>query len=170
MTPFAPRALDRGLSAVLASLVRHENPDWNAEPSAQVVDLDDPRVAAAIEWVAARGSAVTARGEVADEVHAMADHRRDAWAARKTRVGTLLSYSTDRDATKPLLAMPTGSRWQLWTAPMSLRDVEPNVNLVVDERDDSIGGGPSWETAPPAPTPSPVDEDATEMELEGEQD
>ena len=38
VTPFAPRALDRGLTGVLASLLRLSGPEWNDNPGAGKVD------------------------------------------------------------------------------------------------------------------------------------
>jgi hypothetical protein len=71
----------------------------------------------------------------------------------------LLTYSEDRDTRKPLLELPTGATWELWTAPMSLRDVEPNVNLVIDERDDSLAFEGGWTSGPDQPVLPTIDQD-----------
>jgi hypothetical protein len=159
VTPFAARALDRGLSAVLASLIRHENLDWNPEPTARTVPLTDARVTELISAIGRRGEAVTERADVADGIADMAHHRRDAWSRRQARPGVLLTYSEDRDTRKPLLELPTGATWELWTAPMSLRDVEPNVNLVIDERDDSLAFEGGWTSGPDQPVLPTIDQD-----------
>jgi len=45
VTPFAPRALDRGLTGVLASLLRLSGPEWNDNPGAGKVDPAATRAA-----------------------------------------------------------------------------------------------------------------------------
>ena len=48
--------------------------------------------------------------------------------------GPRLVYREEKGNAISLLEMPTGFDWQLWTAPMSMRDVEPSVNLVHPRR------------------------------------
>lgn len=165
VTPFAVRALDRGLSAVFAALVRHETVEWNPEPAARTVTLADARVTAIIDAIARRGESVAARADVGEVIRDMARHRRGVWGGRQTKPGVLLSYSVDRDTSKPLLEHPTGASWEVWTAPMSLRDVEPNVNLIIDERDDSVAVERGWQAGPDEPALTPIDEDTVEDEL-----
>ena len=54
VTPFAPRALDRGLTGVLVSLLRLSGTAWNPNPGAGLVDPADPLVARAREAIRAR--------------------------------------------------------------------------------------------------------------------
>jgi hypothetical protein len=122
-------------------------------------------VTAIIDAIARRGESVTARADVGDVIRDMARHRRGVWGHRQTKPGVLLSYSVDRDTSKPLLEHPTGASWEVWTAPMSLRDVEPNVNLIIDERDDSVAVERGWQAGPDEPALMPIDEDTVEDEL-----
>ena len=40
--------------------------------------------------------------------------------------------------------IPKPERWELWSAPMSLREVEPQIRLQLDQQDRSLPEAPSW--------------------------
>jgi len=42
------------------------------------------------------------------------------------------------------LKKPNEATWEYWTAPMSLREVEPDVLLQLDKRDGSTDDAPTW--------------------------
>ena len=79
VTPFAARALDRGLSAVLVSLVRLAAAELNANPKAAAVTRDQPALADAIERIVRRAGLVETDNSRADEVRDMLAERRDLW-------------------------------------------------------------------------------------------
>ncbi|MDI7269552.1 MAG: helicase-related protein, partial [Myxococcota bacterium] len=85
LTPFASRAMDRGLSALLVSLVRLPEGTFNANDRAEVIDPGHPLVARAIERIVERAAAVTASQEVADEVRTMLRARLDSWVHEARR-------------------------------------------------------------------------------------
>src|SRR5947208_4922037 len=58
VTPFAPRARDRGLTALLVSLIRQLEPTWNAEPSAMEVDRHADLVKEAVQAILDRAAGV----------------------------------------------------------------------------------------------------------------
>lgn len=156
VTPFSPRAIDRGLSAVLVALTRlaeHEyNPNHGASkmsPAAQVVEE-------ALDAIVARASFVadSQRAElVKDGLKARLDH----WANRVTAtVGAKLGYRGLEDGTTVgLLEMPGNDDWDLFTCLNSLRDVEPTVNLVLD--DGGLDGAHQPWSYPEAAKAAPVE-------------
>ncbi|MFN8105304.1 MAG: DISARM system helicase DrmA [Acidimicrobiia bacterium] len=145
VTPFSPRALDRELTAVLVAMARQLDADWNPNLAADDVDVDDDRMKAIVDRIATRAAEVGDGKRSADLVRDMLQARRDKWAALRAGEAAI-SYRPAKGQTRPLLEEPTGERWSEWTCPTSLREVEPNVNLVLDDRDEGPGQ-PPW--APP---------------------
>src|SRR5207245_5071840 len=58
VTPFAPRALDRGLSALLVSLIREQGLTMNPNSAAQDLDRTSTLVAEAVAAIASRAGEV----------------------------------------------------------------------------------------------------------------
>ena len=130
VTPFAPRALDRGLTGVLASLLRLCGPQWNANRGAALVDPADPQANRA------RGGDPRARRRSDRPSGAQALEERldvllDAWQAEATVGQRTLVYQTrgKSDTDVSLLQEPGIEGWSMWTVPMSMRNVEPPVPL-----------------------------------------
>ncbi len=146
VTPFAPRALDRGLTAVLAGLVRHHDETTNANAAAQTVD---PHAAGAdaLAAVRARAADVTSRLDVGDEVERALKRRLDSWLQQQRREAVVLGYRERKDGrTVGLLRRPGDTRWSTWTCPNSLREVEVGINLLLGDGADGDGGaGPDYE-------------------------
>ena len=71
----------------------------------------------------------------------------DLWQkqAQRTEGGRKLGYREKADGvTVNLLRKPGLERWEEFTCPNSLREVEPTVNLVLDDRNiDVVGGEPA---------------------------
>lgn len=148
LTPFAPRALDRGLTGVLAGLIRHRVPDWNANETAQDVDVDAAVIQDIVELLRERAEQVTSDPEVAALVEEEVQDRLRTWSTRVARQQTgVLGYKERNDgATAGLLRQPTSDGWTLFTCPNSLREVEPGINLLFDDVDYSgFGGEPDYE-------------------------
>jgi hypothetical protein len=173
VTPFAPRALDRALSATIASLVRQGRFEWNPEPAAAVVPRKGPAIDAVVGTIADRAADVSGDVAVAADVRDMAEMRMDAWKGKQDRPNTQLAYSLEKGSQIRLLEDPDGVDWKPWTTPRSLRDVEPMVNLIV--RDTEMLAGfkePEWgapgqralSVAPPA-----TDDDVDPVEELGEE-
>jgi hypothetical protein len=159
VTPFAPRALDRGLSAILAALVRDENLPWNPEAAAAIVDVTADRVREAVDAIARRAADIGGDASLEAEIRALAQTRLDAWAAEQRRPGARLVYRAERGNAVALLEQPTGFDWQLWTVPMSLRDVEPSVNLVIRDEGRLATAEPPWVPAQGGKAPPATDDD-----------
>ena len=50
----------------------------------------------------------------------------------------------DADGVTGLLREPNEGGWDLWSTPMSLREVEPEVLLQLESRDPSLDTAPDW--------------------------
>jgi len=80
-------------------------------------------------------------------VEDMVQDRLDDWGAQRLRQranAAGLSYKERSAAAKGLLQEPTQSAWTTWSCPTSLREVEANVNLIIDERDPSVDHLPAF--------------------------
>jgi ATP-dependent helicase YprA (DUF1998 family) len=136
VTPFAPRALDRGLAALLVSYVRLLGSAFNENSQAAKVDFNHPYFQAALEELSERAEVITGSRQVAESVRTALDELRAQWQkAASANTGIQLGYKTKRDGhTIGLLHQPGQGDWLPFTCLNSLRDVEPSINLVLDER------------------------------------
>jgi hypothetical protein len=148
VTPFAARAIDRGLAAVLASLIRLPAPEYNDNDAAGRVDRAHAIVQAAIAGIASRAAEVRQSNAEGARMQQLLQARMDAWLrqAAPRQGGARLGYQAERDGvTVGLLQRPGIGDWQDFTCLNSLRDVEPNVTLVLDDRVIDDGRGPNPE-------------------------
>jgi hypothetical protein len=136
VTPFSPRAIDRGLTALLVSFLRLYGFDFNSNESAAFLKRDHPFVQTAIEEISRRAGLVTGNVQVEQEVRTELTSRIDHWLARAAKLaagGAKLGYTGKGDGrTLPLLENPGRQQWDLFTCLTSLRDVEPSVNLILN--------------------------------------
>jgi hypothetical protein len=158
VTPFAPRAVDRGLAAVVVSLARHG--EAALTPAARAADLASHR--SKLDWlkstVRARAENHTKdlepaeRQELAGKMDARVDDLLDAWeqiAAEKAAVQVGLQYGPTEAKPRPALLHdpldadlkkePPHSKLRKFKAQWSLRDVEAEVPVIVRRLD---GGTP----------------------------
>lgn len=137
VTPFAPRAIDRGLTALLVALVRLRSTKYNANETAVMVDRNDPIVQAAMKAIVDRAAHVEESNDVGDHVRASLERRLDEWLAEATPQvgGAKLVYKSEPRGgiTRGLLEQAGGGRWEPFTCLNSLRDVEPAVNLILED-------------------------------------
>lgn len=142
VTPFAARARDRGLTAVLVALLRQGDVGTellNPNNGAHGMKALDPAVAVATERILRRVRLIGGP-EAEEEVRAEIAQRLDDWSSRIAEVtmgGARLGYQATSSAT-PLLASPTVGEWPRWAVPNSLRETEPLVNLILDQTDPSL--------------------------------
>jgi hypothetical protein len=150
VTPFAARAIDRGLSAVLAALIRLPGTEFNDNLAAGRMDRSNPTVQEAIKGIVRRVLEVTQSSAEGQRVEQLLNSRIDRWlreAAAKPG-GAKLGYQGERDGTTLALLQKTGlGEWDDFTCLGSLRDVEPSVGLILDDRVLDDGYGQSY-TAP----------------------
>ena len=148
VTPFAPRALDRGLTGTMVSLMRLSddalNPNLGAE---QMSTVANPEAQEAKKTLSDRAWKVSDKHEVKDTSERMLADRIDRWVKEATRGGRQLGYQTEwgRGDIFALLRKPGAQRWDELSAPMSMREVEPGVSLVMD--DAKLEDGPAWQSA-----------------------
>ena len=149
VTPFAPRALDRGLTAAAVAMVRHRDEQTNPNPAPQTLDP----AAVADEALAAlrdRAEGVTSVPAIGAELARSLRHRLDSWVALQRRQAVVLGYRDRKDGkTVGLLQQPGDVRWGLWTCPTSLREVEAGINLLLGD-DAQQAAGPDYDF--PVPT------------------
>lgn len=165
VTPFSPRARDRGLTGVLISYVRLAGIELNANDRAAHVAWDAPLVVRAVDLIANRAGEVTGEHATEAEVRAELKQRVDRWIAeaQHTDGGRTLAYQIrKRDGvTVPLLRRPDGAAWDTFTCLNSLRDVEQTVALLLDENAADAEIAPPFAAVAPSPTRTD-DEDFTE--------
>ena len=140
VTPFSERALDKGLTGVLVSAVRHGDHDWNPNPSARALNRPDHRIAAHVQAIAERAESVTGDLAAAALVTDMANRRLDAWD-REAALRPQLSYAERTAGDVALLTKPEAGDWDIWTCPNSLRDTEVQANLQILEEDPTYESG-----------------------------
>jgi hypothetical protein len=137
VTPFASRALDRGLAAVLVSLIRLAGLDYNKNTEAGKLNRQHPAVQRAVEVLVERAKQVTGSNPIAADVRQEINARLDEWEhqALRPQGGGSLYYKEQKGAVAvPLLQRPGLGDWGPFTCLNSLRDVEPSVSLVLDDR------------------------------------
>ncbi|WP_190176367.1 DISARM system helicase DrmA [Streptomyces naganishii] len=132
VTPFADRAVDRGLTGVLASLVRNLKPDYNPNRGAQWVDRRGEVVSHAVRSLELRARDVLADEHVVNELRTRLDARLDYWEQKRRAPGAVLGYRAAKRQgdVAPLLLEPDSGPWRLMTCPTSLREVEPPIRLI----------------------------------------
>ena len=145
VTPFAARALDRGLTGAMVSLLRLENDSMNPNPGAQSLDssgkaeaLRARKVLSERAWkVKDKAARTTADNMTADRI--------DRWVKEAVKAGRRLGYETARGQgdLAALLKKPGALAWDEFTVPMSMREVEPGVQLIMDASKHS-SEPPSW--------------------------
>lgn len=140
VTPFSPGALSRGLAGLLVGLIRLRAMEFNPNEAAAKIQVADPYVQDAIDAIAERAALVADGPEVADYCRAELKSKVDLWRAEAQNVtgGRTLTYTPPRGQAKGtaigLLTHPGLERWEELTCLDSLRDVEPTVKLVIDDR------------------------------------
>lgn len=145
VTPFSPRAMDRGLTGSLLSLMRLENDAFSPNEGAGRLSMSNQaEIVDAIEVLANRVGNVaedSARKQLAE---IELKERADEWAKQANQGGRILAYEKRgpaKDKTVALIKSPGLQAWDNWTVPMSMREVEPGVRLIMstglitDDRD-----------------------------------
>ncbi len=152
VTPFSPRALDRGLSALLVAYVRLLGLEFNANTGAGRITRDHPYVRNAVNDISRRAGLITGSAALEAYVRGELEERVDKWLARARAVtgGAQLGYADKKDGlTLGLLTSANSSVWGDFTCLNSLRDVEPAINLILD--DFGLGRDPMTPTASAEP-------------------
>jgi hypothetical protein len=145
VTPFAPRAIDRGLTGVLVSCIRLMGTEFNENVRAGRIDRTHPYVKTALDHIVRRAHLVGSGAAVEQLVRAELEKRLDEWLAEAARTtgGRRLGYRDAKDGvTIGLLRQPGTERWDDFTCPTSLREVEPSVGLIFSDQGLDDEGAP----------------------------
>jgi hypothetical protein len=161
VTPYTRRALDRGTAAAFIAAVRNRDETWSRDADAQDVPLDGPVVADVTGRMldrAGRAGGPRGRDYLAERIAAL----RDRWELAKTGSGSARLGYRDRPGNRPLRGLldpATGAGWHELTVPMSMRETENEINLLVPGTGllAPVLGQPAWSFAAPAAS---MDEDA----------
>lgn len=145
VTPFAARALTRGLTGVVASMARLGEPDWNRNRAAGTVGSGDARSTRIVEQIGARAERTTHDPHAATGARDRAESQIDRWQEQAMVPHRTLTYRRrgGTDGQVSLLREPGVERWDRWTVPTSLRNVEAPIGLRLDLRTPA-GGGDSY--------------------------
>lgn len=156
VTPFSPRAMDRGLTGALLSLMRLEHEEFSPNEGAAALDRSDKHeLAAVIDVLMRRAWNVSETPSIKDLAECELKERADEWAKEVSVPGRILGYEKrgDRAAMMVgLLKSPGTHAWDNWTIPMSMREVEPGVRLIMNTG--RIPDDHGWK---PRPTPKGED-------------
>jgi len=135
VTPFAPRALDRGLTAILVALIRLAGREFNQNERAQFMDRHHAMIKGAVAGIVARAESVVGTKAIGDAVKEMLESRLDLWLYAVQQIqGFKLGYRDKKDGvTKGLLKFPGKDPWGKFTCLNSLREVEPAVGLILND-------------------------------------
>jgi len=154
VTPFAARALDRGLTGVVSSLVRLNGLEVSHNQGAGEVHGagDFPSLIDAIADRAQNTSDAGEEGPVLGQfVRRAVAAKLDEWGAEALVPNRKLGYRPPRKkdgVTVGLLQPPGTGPWGPFTVPTSMREVEPGVGLVFEAgRFETL---PDWSFQPPA--------------------
>lgn len=152
VTPFADRALDRGLTAILIGLIRALDDAANANDGARSIRSSDRSVDQAVQAIIRRVSSVTGEPAQAQSVEELLRRRLDALEGRQAKHGAYLTYEDRGENQVPLLRKDSESGdWDQWTLPNSLRNTEPGVNVLFDDQDRR--DAPEWKFGSQDPDP-----------------
>ena len=153
VTPFAPRALDRGLTGTMVSWLRLNHDEYNPNLGAGQMDsVSKSAVGSVKQVISQRGGRVSGVSGVGSLAEAMIGERCDEWVKEATRGGRRLGYEAGRKRKKgeddiaALLKRPGLQPWDRFTVPLSLREVEAGVRLVMNS--DDLPEGPPWKLKP----------------------
>lgn len=141
VTPFSPRALDRGLSGTLVSMVRLDSDRLNADKSAKEFKRNDPSLDEILKTIHNRVEKVTLEKRTTDHVDEMLAERLDHWDAQTNKVTSQLTYKSSKNINIPLLSQPQDRNKDLFTCLNSMRDVEKSINLILYQKDGVIDEG-----------------------------
>lgn len=155
VTPFSPRAMDRGLTGTLLSVMRLENTTFNPNPGAGALGKPDQKEATdARDLMVARAWEISHQADIRDLASTELKERLDEWSDEANKGGRTLAYEKkgpNKATTVALLKKPGIQAWDNFTVPMSMREVEPGVRLIMSIV--KFGSGePAW--TPPAAGPN----------------
>jgi hypothetical protein len=151
VTPFSARAMDRGLTGSLLSLMRLKNDVFSPNEGAGQLDKSDSvEITDAIDVLVKRAWGVSDLSNTKSLAEQELKERADEWAKEVNKGGRILAYEKrgpEKDKTVALIKSPGLQAWDNWTVPMSMREVEPGVRLIMNTS--HITDDHDWKPRPP---------------------
>jgi hypothetical protein len=150
VTPFAPRALDRGATGVLVSLLRGGVDDWAEDRGVIRISAADPRLDAAVETLRQRAEHAKATKDQIEAAQAAGKHRADDLVAKLTNGTTTYAWRSQGAGSKKeglttlLHGAEDANGQHPWIMPNSLRNTEPGINVLID-RQANPPDEPEWD-------------------------
>ncbi|MCM2449000.1 DISARM system helicase DrmA [Agrobacterium vitis] len=145
VTPFSPRALDRGLTGAMLSIMRNTYDPFAPNAGAGAMNSPSrPEMTETIRVVSERTWEVTEDSAKKSLTEQELKHRADDWAKEASVGGRALVYQKygAGPTAYPLLETPGVKPWTDWTVPMSMREGEPGVRLVMEDARST--NDPAW--------------------------
>ena len=141
VTPFADRAVDRGLSGVLVALVRDLSDAYNGNLKASAFDRNDELADHIVRYLKRRAGNVSGDNAVGIGVERQLDARLDQWNTERKVPGRRLAYDRPGGASDDiagLLRRPEEGPWRRMTCQTSLRNVDQGIRLLLDREDGNL--------------------------------
>ena len=146
VTPFSPRAMDRGLTGAMLSLMRLSDDDLNSNDGASSLkSTSNPVVNYVIDEVSDRVLMVEESATAQYNAKAAIKQRVDDWVKENGVPGRTVAYEKkgkNLDSKVALIHSPGIKEWDRFTVPMSMREVEPGVKLQMNLK--KLDPGPEW--------------------------
>lgn len=136
VTPFSPRAMDRGLTGAMLSLMRLDNDIFSPNEGAGQLSMSNQQeMLDVIKTLSNRAVNVVEDNSRKTLTENELKKRADEWAKEVGKGGRHLAYEKcgpEKDRTVALIKSPGIQSWDNWTVPMSMREVEPGVRLIMN--------------------------------------
>jgi len=146
VTPFSPRAMDRGLTGSMLSLMRLSDDELNPnDGAAHLKQTSSDIVKSTTESIVNRVHLVEESAKSRELAETSIKQRVDYWVKETNTAGRTVAYEKkgeNVDSKVHLIEKPGLSEWHRFTVPMSMREVEPGVKLQMNTQ--KLDDGPSW--------------------------
>ena len=166
VTPFAPRALDRGATGVLVSLLRGGVDDWAPDRGVTKITAADPRLLEAVGALSARADHAKSTKDQIEAAARAGQMRSDDLVTKLTEGTTTYAWrsrgagSKKEGLTTLLHGAEDANGQQPWVMPNSLRNTEPGINVLID-RQASAPSEPKWDWTGVGSGTAPTDDAPT---------
>jgi hypothetical protein len=128
-------------------MIRNAELTFSPNLAAQQVNLSSREVKAATDVIVKRAGRISASNDVEERVRDAIQDRLDKWLARRAHIeAARLGYRSGTDV-EGLLRDAGAGDWDVWTAAYSLRETEPEANLVLPSEsvvDQTARQAPEW--------------------------
>lgn len=146
VTPFSPRAMDRGLTGSMLSLMRLSDDELNPnDGAANLKQTTSSIVKSTIDSISERVHLVEESLQSKKLAEASIKERVDYWVKETNTAGRTVAYEKKGekvDSKVALIKKPGIKEWDRFTVPMSMREVELGVKLQMNTQ--KLNDGPSW--------------------------